>query len=331
MIKRVFKKVRYIFEYAGVLFLYGCVKLLPYRGVVAISGLGGFILYLIPPFRKLVSANLRVAFPEKEEKEIRRLTRGNLKNTTLLALEFFWFRRNGKKVDASVRFDDGCLKMLDEFDSLGKGGMWVPPHLGNWELMGMYYRRKCDPKFAVVVRRMNNPYLDAFVNTGRSSEGTRVIYAKGAVKEMMKALRGKFYIATLIDQNTKGRDGGVFVDFFGLPVPASRAPAMFARKMNLPVTVACCVRENRGFVIHVNLLTKAAGESFASDEEFTQAVMNEIEGFVKRYPEQYLWLYERWRHIPADIDDERLERYPYYSAKVTPRFYDNNAPKPVKS
>ncbi|NOY75212.1 MAG: hypothetical protein GXP32_05400 [Kiritimatiellaeota bacterium] len=312
--------------YILVLILYGVVRCLPYGAIVALANTAGFVMYLVPQFRKLVSANLRIAFPEKSDKEVRGLTKRNLSNTALLGLEFFWFRKRGDRSDALVRFADGGIELIEDLDQLNKGGMWVPPHLGNWELMGMHYRRSCKPNFAVVVKKMVNPYLDEFVNTGRTSEGTRVIYAKGAVKEMMKALRGKYYIATLIDQNTKARDGGVFVDFFGLPVPASRAPAMFARKMNLPVTVACCVRENRGMVIHINLLTKGASE-FKSDEEFTQAVMNEIEGFCRRFPDQYLWLYERWRHIPENIDDDRLKRYPYYSAKVTPRFYDNNAPK----
>ena len=307
--------------------VYCLIRFLPYIGIVALANIAGFFMYLAPPLRKLVSANLRIAFPEKSAKEIRRLTMSNLSNTALLGLEFFWFRKNGHRSDAMVRFDEGCIEMIEDLDALNKGGMWVPPHLGNWELMGMHYKRACEPNFAVVVKKMMNPYLDAFVNEGRTSEGTRVIYAKGAVKEMMRALREKFYIATLIDQNTKARDGGIFVNFFGLPVPASRAPAMFARKMNLPVTVACCVRENSKFVIYINLLTKAAGDSFDSDEKFTQAVVKEIEGFCKRFPEQYLWLYERWRHIPQETDEAKKKRFPYYSAVVHPRFYDNNAPK----
>jgi KDO2-lipid IV(A) lauroyltransferase len=314
-------------QYLCVMVIYGMIRYLPYKIVVVLANIAGFVMYFIPPFRRLVSANLKIAFPEKSDKDIRRLTRSNLSNTALLGLEFFWFRKNGARSDKMVRFADGCLEMIKDLDKFQKGGMWVPPHLGNWELMGIHYRRACEPNFAVVVKEMMNPYLDAFVNTGRTSEGTRVIYAKGAVKEMMRALRDKFYIATLIDQNTKARNGGIFVDFFGLPVPASRAPAMFARKMNLPVTVACCVRENGEFVIHINLLTKAAGDSFASDEEFTQAVIKEIEGFCRRFPDQYLWLYERWRYIPRESDGETQKRFPYYSTVAHPRFYDNKAPK----
>ncbi|MCK5845328.1 MAG: lysophospholipid acyltransferase family protein [Victivallales bacterium] len=328
MSNRGLRKIRHVFEYAGIMTLYGVTRILPYSGISAIAGVGGFFIYLIPQFRKLVSANLEVAFPEKDDREIRDLTKSNLRHTALLALEFFWFKNRGVAADAMVRFDnEATLKMLDELDELNKGGIWIPFHLGNWELQGMRYQRARNPKFAVVVRKMNNLLLDKFVNDGRRSEGTKVIYAKGAVKEMLRALRETFYIGTLIDQNTKARDGGMFVDFFGLPVPASRAPAMFARKMNLPICVSCCVRMKTGFELHVNLLTKGAAE-FADDEEFTQAVMREIEGFVRRFPEQYLWLYERWRHIPEDIDEKRRKRYPYYASVVTPRFYDKNAPKP---
>jgi KDO2-lipid IV(A) lauroyltransferase len=142
----------------------------------------------------------------------------------------------------------------------------------------------------------------------------------------MKALREGYQLATLIDQNTRVRDGGIFVDFFGLPVPTSRAPAMFARKLNAWVAVGGCVRQGREYKLFLRELPRPAAE-YPDDESLIQDLMHLTEDIVREHPEQYLWIYERWRYIPADASPELAARYPFYATKAPPRFYDGNAEK----
>ncbi len=305
---------------------YGVIIILPHRALFFLADFAGFFIYLVPPFRKLITANLVVAFPEKDISEIRRIARKNASNIVLTILEFIWFIGKDKKIDTLVHYRQEEADLTKKYMENGTGAIWATPHLGNWEVAGLKFKRAENIPFAVVTRTMNNPYLNKIINSGRMSEGSRVIPAKGAIKGMMKALKDGFFVATLIDQNTKGRDGGIFVKFFGLPVATSRAPALFARKMNVPITIGGCIRKGRKYETFTRELPKPTSE-YQSDEELVQAIMDETERIIRQYPEQYLWLYERWRYIPFGLTGTQKNRYPYYATDVTPRFFDNSAPK----
>jgi len=80
---------------------------------------------------------------------------------------------------------------------------------GHWELAGLKFRHESSIPFAVVVRKIRNPFLRRLIDSKRSFQGTNVILAKGSVREMLKALKKGYFIATLIDQNTKVREGGI--------------------------------------------------------------------------------------------------------------------------
>ncbi len=325
-LKKLVKSIRYLLEYSGVMVVYWIIAVLPHGGLFVLADTGGFFLYLIPQFRKLIKANLIVAFPEKDIREIKRIARKSATNIVLTPLEFLWFVGKEDKLDSLVQYRIEEAELTGKYIVNGTGAIWATPHLGNWEIAGLKFKLVENIPFGVVARTMNNPYLNKLINSGRMSEGTRVIPAKGAIKGMMKALKDGFFIATLIDQNTKGRDGGIFVNFFGLPVATSRAPALFARKMNIPVTVGGCIRNGRKYETFTRELPKPTSE-YENDEELIQAIMDETERVIRQYPDQYLWLYERWRYIPVGLKGDLKNKYPYYASEVTPRFYDDSAPK----
>ena len=160
----------------------------------------------------------------------------------------------------------------------------------------------------------------------RSSEGSIVIPAKGAVKGMMKALSDGNIVVTLIDQNTRARDGGVWTNFFGMPVPASRAPAMFARKRKCEIAIGGCVRVGRKYKTFTEELPKSINE-YDSDVELMQHLMDAHERIIRKYPEQYLWMYKRFQHIPETANTDTIKKYPFYSEMVKPRFYSTKTPK----
>ena len=137
-------------------------------------------------------------------------------------------------------------------------------------------------------------------------------------------------IGLLIDQNTRVRDGGCFVNFFGLPVTSSKSPASLKRfcdANNIPAVIAygTSIREADG-KIHAKMeyLPKPFDE-YENDEAVLQALMDLSEKYIRRYPEQYLWFYHRFQNIPAGIPEEVRRRYPYYAAEPPPTFYDKRA------
>lgn len=318
-----FKKIRYFIEYILVLPWYFLIRILPLRCIFALASFAGFFLYLIPPFRKLIIANLKIAFPEKKICEIRRIARKNCTNTVLMILEFVWFMNRHEKLNPILTMDPKIQKNIDKCVKDKRGVIWVTPHLGNWEIARIAQTNTQEIPMAVVARTINNPFFNKLINSGRSeTDGTRVITAKGAVKGMINALKDGYLIATLIDQNTKARDGGIFVNFFGLPVCTSRAPALFGRKFNAFLAVGGAFRKGRKYQTFLSELPKDT-KDYKSDEELIQALMNLTEELVRKFPEQYLWMYERWRYIPEETPEEIRKRYPYYATEVTPRFYDD--------
>lgn len=324
--KKYLKSIRFILEYLGVLIIFHLIRNFPHSCLLWISRVGGRFLILVPQLRRLILANLAVAFPGKKKRDIRKLAVKNASNLVLTVLEFFWFTGRPEMIEKYVDFTEHTWDVTNKYKQEGHGGIWATPHLGNWELAGLKFKRDAGIPFAVVVRNFNNSLLDRLFNSGRMSEGSRIIPAKGAVKGMLKALKEGFFVATLIDQNTRARDGGIFVDFFGLPVSTSRAPAMFARRQNIPVAVGGCIRKGRRYETFVVELPKLAGE-YKDDRELIQDIMKITEDLIREYPDQYLWLYERWLYIPEDIEENRKKLYPYYSRTVTPRFYSNLAAK----
>lgn len=330
--KKILKKLkpfRYLIEYIGVMAAILIVRLIPLKWLHSLASFCGFWMYIIPKVRKLIIANLQIAFPEKNICELRIIARKNTTSMVLSILEFCWFVDRHEKLNDLLYMDPVITETIDECMKIKKGVIWVTPHLGNWEIARIALSNTQDIPMAVVVRTMNNPHLDKIINSGRNADGSRVITAKGAIKGMVKALKDGYLMATLIDQNTRARDGGIFVDFFGLPVCTSRAPALFGRKFKAFLGVGGAVRTKDGYATFLKKLPKAA-EEYKSDEELVQALMVLTENMIREYPEQYFWLYERWRYIPKDIDNKRKELYPYYSTMANPRFYSELAPKDKK-
>jgi KDO2-lipid IV(A) lauroyltransferase len=299
---------------------------MPLKLLRVTAAMSGFLLFRIPPFRKLIIANIKTAFPEKTDCEIRKIASANARHLALTVLEFFWFAGK-EKVLESITDETGVETVFTkELKKSGEGLIWVAPHIGNWELAGFHINNKTKVPFAVVVRAQNNFLINRFIRRARTSVGNIIIEDRGAVKGMIKALKEGYFLATLVDQNTKARDGGIFVDFFGLPVPTSRAPAFFARKLGVNVALGGCVRNGERYMIFSERLSKKTSE-YNSDEEMTQEILKLTEKIIRQYPEQYLWMYKRWQFIPKDISPELAKKYPYYATPATERFYDERAPK----
>ena len=152
-----------------------------------------------------------------------------------------------------------------------------------------------------------------------------MIFSRGAVRASLKALREGYNIGILIDQNTKVREGGVFVNFFGLPVPCSQTPATFQRVcaqegVKVRILVGASMREPDGSLLaQSQFLSKP--ESEYDPAEMIQELMSITEEFIRKYPEQYIWMYKRFAHIPRDLDEETEKKFPFYARKVKTSFY----------
>ncbi len=305
------RKIREPFFWLGAKLLMACLWLLPHRALSPMARAAGRLLFRLPPQRRLILANLAVAFPEKTAVERVRIGRDSARNLILTFLEFLWFARHPHRLKSNVDMETPEAKAMLAATLSGRGGIFLSPHLGNWELSAQIVAANGVPLTAVAAK-VKSPLMEEIVTVAREFHGIRIIQEQGAVRGMLQSVRDLRPIGMLIDQNTRVRHGGVFVPFFGLPATASRAPASFARRMKLEITVNALVRVDGRLTMCRETLPRPVAE-YAGDEELTADLMILHERLIRRFPEQYLWMYERWRYIPGDAAPELLPRFPFYA------------------
>ena len=176
---------------------------------------------------------------------------------------------------------------------------------------------------AAVARRLRNHRLERLVRQARGWHGMEIIHETGAARGVLRALKQGKVVGIMIDQNVKPRRGGVFVDFFGLPVPTSRAPAAFARKLDVPVICAAVVRENGALRLRMATLSRPASQ-YADDTQLTGEMLALSERFISQYPDQYMWAYRRWQHVPESVCPEVRARFPFYAKDVAASGHPNS-------
>lgn len=324
--RRPIRALRHLVEYGLALTVQAIIRRLPYGALAPLASVAGAVLHALPWPRRIIRANLAVAFPDMAPDDRRHLARRNATAQMMTFLEFIWFVGHPEELATRVDFPEACREAVARCLAEKRPFIWMPPHLGNWEVSGLKFRRETGVPFVVVARPFDNPWIDRMVRRSRESEGTRIILDKGAARNILKAIREGFFLASLIDQNTRVRDGGIFVDFFGLPVPSSRATALFARKLDAFVAVGGCYREGDRYRFFMRPLPRPSRD-YPDDQSLTQDLMRLTEQLIREHPEQYLWMYERWRYIPVDAPADVAARYPAYATTAPPRFYNGNAPK----
>ncbi len=298
------------------------IKIMPRPVLDFTAELSGRIMYMVPMFRKIVIANISVAFPEYDRKKVKHMAQRSFTNLVRTLLEFFWFSNSEERLNRYVLLAPEAYEMLNRHIQANENIIFVTPHLGNWEATGLKVAISGGLDFAVVVRPPRYEWLNKLIKAERGSFGNDIIEAKGAGRAMFKALKAGKSMATLIDQNTRVRDGGVFVDFFGLPVPSSRAPAVFAaRNPKVQLYVAGGVRlPDKRIQTFFEALPKPQSE-YSDDQEMIQDLMTITEKYIRKNPDQYLWFYKRFQYIPRDATEELKSKFPYYAATAPDKFY----------
>jgi KDO2-lipid IV(A) lauroyltransferase len=181
----------------------------------------------------------------------------------------------------------------------GRGIFFLTGHFGNWELLAATHGL-AGFGLSVVVRPLDNPYLEAVIARARQRSGLRAISKREAVQGVRAALARGQCIGILLDQDA-GRDG-VFVPFLGHAASTSRALAILALKTRAPVLPAFIHRLPDGsheLVLEPEIPLAITGDLdhdiLVNTARYTQA----IERQVRDHPEQWFWVHRRWKSRPA--------------------------------
>lgn len=290
--------VRRKFVYFGAVVIQQFVLLFPLKFSIIIGEfLGNLAFWLVGKERKKTIYNLNTAFGNsKDADEKKKIAREVFKNCGRMAAEIFYL----PKYDEKLLRENITLvgsENIDRAFASGKGVVGVTAHFGNWELMGGYFSIICKIKFAVIARKLSNPWIDELLNKFRESKGVAVIFRGAVVREIFRRLHSNESIAILGDIDTKG--DGIFVDYFGKPAYTQRGIAEIVIRTGAVLVPVFIVRQSN-ILHHTIFAEKPLDISLTGDSEkdihsITQLYTDSIEQYVQNYPEQWMWMHNRWK------------------------------------
>ncbi|MCD6487471.1 MAG: lysophospholipid acyltransferase family protein [Syntrophobacterales bacterium] len=251
--------------------------------------------------RLIVLHNLTRAFPEKDMLEVTKIGRDCYKNLGIVAAEFFDILSMTRENISNWLEFEGMENYLRAHKK-NKGILFFTGHFGNWEIMVAAFALRCQP-VNIVYRALDNPVIGNIVDRVRSHAGNKLIPKGGAARRIIQVLGKNENVGILIDQNVSWREG-VFVDFFGRPASTTKGLASLALQTGAPVLPGFIFRMENGkyrFAIGPEIEISRTGDYDRDILENTQRFTNIVEDIVRKHPEQWFWLHQRWKTKKAQV------------------------------
>ena len=270
----------------------------PLSRAIAIS-LAWLVYLLHVRLRRVGMRNLAIALPEKNRAEHARILRGEFTSLGRQLAEVCQFPRYTLANVSRVVVYDGFENYERAF-ARGKGVLFLTAHLGGWELSAFVHSLH-GHWMHVVMRNLDNPYLDRMIQRYRSMHGNTTVSKDDFVRGLLAAMKAGEVVGILMDTNMTPPQG-VFVNFFGIPAYTAGGLARIALRTNAAVVPTFTVWDRAlqkyrlRFDPSVNLVRTSNDEDDIITN--TQLFTKIIEDYVRRYPEQWLWVHRRWKTRP---------------------------------
>ena len=293
--------VRQTLEFAVVWVFVNALRALPRRAARSIgAGVGRVAFRSLSRLRRVGERNLLLAFPEKSAAERNSILQQAYRNLGWLLAEFCQMRGySAARASEFIRYEglENYLKARDK----GQGVLVLTGHLGAWELSSFYHSLMGMP-MGMVIRRLDNPLVDAYVNQIRCLHGNRVIHKDDFARGLIASMRAGETVGILMDTNMTPPQG-VFVPFFGVQACSASGMARVAQKTGAAVVPGFLLwDESEGryvlrFGEEIDMVdTGSAEEDSVTNTALFTAV---LERYIRAYPEQWLWMHRRWKTRPT--------------------------------
>lgn len=264
------------------------------------AGIGAIAFKALGRLRSVGTRNLELAFPEMTVVGQEKILRSVYRSLGYLLAEFCQMPRyTPKSASGFIRYEGLENYLLAR--ERGKGVLVLTGHLGAWELSSFYHSLMGMP-MGMVIRRLDNPLVDAFVNRIRCQHGNRVIHKDDFARGLIASMRAGETVGILMDTNMTPPQG-VFVPFFGVPACTASGMARIAAKTGAAVVPGFLLweAEEQRYVLRFGeeLEVIDTGDSESDAVANTASFTAEIERYIRQYPEQWLWMHRRWKTRPA--------------------------------
>ncbi|MDH3575558.1 MAG: lauroyl acyltransferase [Desulfobacteraceae bacterium] len=269
--------------------------------------LGGMLFCVDKKHRGIVMDNLTYAFGhEKQPEEIKKIARQVFINLVKVVFEIGWSLKLDERSLAKYFKIDGFRHMKKAYEK-GKGVLVLTAHCGNWEFLAVA-GSMIEYPVSMVVRPLDFKPLDRFFINLRSRFGGKVIPKQRSLRAILRSLDRREMVVLLMDQNVDWYEG-VFVDFMGHRACTNKGLALLALKTGAPVVPVFMVREKSGFRAEFGpeIFTVKTGDKQKDIEINTEEYNRVIENFIRRYPDQWFWVHQRWKTKPYQAWPRKID------------------------
>jgi KDO2-lipid IV(A) lauroyltransferase len=272
---------------------FGLLGLLPVGLASALGGFTGRLLGPLAAVHRRAERNLARALPELSPNERRRILRAMWDNLGRVAAEYphlgrFAPYREGSRVEVIG------VEHLDEAKEDGKGGIFFSGHVGNWEVAALAVEKRGIP-VALIYRAPNNPLVDRLIWHCRGPVADfRVPKGPAGARDILRWLKSGEHLAMLIDQKM---NDGIALPFFGRDAMTAPALAELALKYDVPA-YPVRVERLKGARFRITVFPRldfARSGDKAADVKAAMLKANRVlEAWIRKRPEQWLWVHNRW-------------------------------------
>jgi KDO2-lipid IV(A) lauroyltransferase len=258
------------------------------------AALGRFAYAVDRRHRTIALTNLAASLPGRSEAERRGVARSMFEHFGSLLFELLKFDSYTPDQMRTAVDVEGADRVRDAY-ARGRGVLFFTGHFGYWEIQAIVQPLVVEP-VAVLARPLDNPALDRMLLDIRTRTGNTVINRQGAVRKVLRELQANRAVALLIDQHLHTPDA-VYVEFFGRPAATTSALAALALRTGAAVVPVFSLPLDGGRykLVFESPVPPPEADTPDAVREFTQRCTDVLEMYVRRHPEQWLWMHRRWR------------------------------------
>ncbi len=309
--KRKLRKLRVPFEWLGIGLGMLVFCFLTRRGLLRLCDLVSRVMYFFDRRgRKYAYENLEIMYgglPRNAEKIVRRSYR-NMARTVGYA--FWTCIRARRRCEASGEMAPEGHAFL----AANKPAVTVSGHIGCWEILSQLAYLEGHQMMSVA-KDIGTKGMTKLLMKARRSIGQEIVHADGAFRPLMAGIKAGKSLGLLVDQVVDPKEGGIWVRFFGRPVPVSAAPAFFAAKGKAPIIIAWSrpLRDGRW---RCEPIATYPCEAARDVWGMTQRCISDLERTIRRHPSCWVLNYRYFRKKYTDSDLRQLEERESKSRKI---------------
>ncbi len=278
----------------------GLARILPLSWLRAIATGLAYLIYLLCPSRqRLARENIRKVFGDQfSAAQQRSIVLQSTINICKTMIELFKMRyMTPEQVKALVSLEGA--EHLQQVLAEDRGAVVFTAHFGNWELGGARFAAEGLP-VTVLARDSNEPVCARLINQARQHHNIEVVRRQD-IRDMIRVLRDNRGLGILPDQHAA--EGGIEVNFLGRPASTAIGPAVLSRHTGCALVPFFTRRLTNG-TFHIQVLPPLPLPQTDDHDQFARQLMQQVNDVIgeqiRRYPEQWLWLHDRWKVDPGN-------------------------------